>query len=137
MSDLSRLLEDVYRSGPAAPAAPSWSSDSALEEVFADWVPGPSEDAHAAQRAFAPSADDRAETMDQLDVLMQQAAAMAPEVVDDEPMVEAIVELPRPVIELEPAPEPIAVVPTRTWCRQDDDILPSRGHGRRRRKSRR
>ena len=32
MSDLSRLLDDVYRTTPAA---------SALDEVFANWIPGP------------------------------------------------------------------------------------------------
>jgi hypothetical protein len=59
MSDLSRLLEDVYRSSgagptaPAAPAAPSWSSDEALDDAFADWIPGPPGDAPAAERSFA------------------------------------------------------------------------------------
>lgn len=72
MSDLSRLLEDVYRrsqepaspvpsqpdpvaeSGPspAAPANPSWSSDDTLESVFADWVPGPTEAAPAVEHAI-------------------------------------------------------------------------------------
>lgn len=135
MSDLSRLLEDVYRSGPtapAAPAAPSWSSDSALDDAFADWVPGPSDDAHAAERAFAGTdiepaepADepDEPDQLDQLDSLMQQAASIAAAMVEDE-----LEETPA----VESAPEPVAVaVPTGTWCRQDDDILPSRGHGRR------
>jgi hypothetical protein len=40
MSDLSRLLDDVYRTTPARPE-PAWSSDTALDEVFAHWVPGP------------------------------------------------------------------------------------------------
>lgn len=165
MSDLSRLLEDVYRSGPAAPAAPaapSWSSDSALDDAFADWVPGPSDDAHAAERAFAGTdiepaepADelDQLDQLDQLDSLMQQAASIASGMVEDEleetPAVKSAfetafaieppIEFHEPVIEFhepvaEPAPEPVAVaVPTGTWCRQDDDILPSRGHGRRRR----
>jgi hypothetical protein len=168
MSDLSRLLEDVYRSGPAAPAAPaapSWSSDSALDDAFADWVPGPSDDAHAAERAFAGTEIEPAEPVDQLDQLdsldslMQQAASIASGMVEDEleekPAVksafetafaieppiemtdETVVEFHGPVIEFhepvfDPAPEPVAVaVPTGTWCRQDDDILPSRGHGRR------
>ena len=171
MSDLSRLLEDVYRSGPATPAAPvapSWSSDSALDDAFADWVPGPSDDAHAAERAFTGTEIEPAEPtepaepvdqLDQLDSLMQQAASIASDMLEDEPETkpavktafetafaiespiemtdEPLIEFHEPVIEfhepvVESAPEPVAVVvPTGTWCRQDDDILPSRGHGRR------
>jgi hypothetical protein len=41
MSDLSRLLDDVYRTTPPAPA-PAWSPGSAaLDEVFSNWIPGP------------------------------------------------------------------------------------------------
>jgi hypothetical protein len=60
MSDLSRLLEDVYGDGGAVygdgsspPAVPDWSSDEALDDTFASWVPGPPADAPAAERAFA------------------------------------------------------------------------------------
>ena len=164
MSDLSRLLEDVYRSGLSAPAAPSWSSDTALEDAFADWVPGPSDDAHAAEREFAGTEIEPVDPIDQLDSLMQQAASIASDMVEDEPEAqpaaktafevafeienvidtpdesviepayETIVEFHEPVIES--APQPVAVVvPTGTWCRQDDDILPGRAHGRRRRMS--
>jgi hypothetical protein len=48
MSDLSRLLDDVYRT-PAARPEPAWSSDTALDEVFANWIPGPT--SPAAERA--------------------------------------------------------------------------------------
>jgi hypothetical protein len=45
MSDLSRLLDDVYRTSPAtpAPAQPqAWSTETkALDEVFSNWIPGP------------------------------------------------------------------------------------------------
>ena len=90
MSDLSRLLDDVYRSGASTPAAPAWSSDDALEEVFADWVPGESEGASAAEQAFAQLADPDPEYepvergMDQLDALVEAAASMTP--VGDEPV---------------------------------------------------
>jgi hypothetical protein len=41
MSDLSRLLDDVYRTTPPAPA-PAWSPETAaLDEVFSNWIPGP------------------------------------------------------------------------------------------------
>ena len=58
MSDLSRLLEDVYQSSSAAPPseAPAWSSEEALEDAFAEWVPGPPDEAPAQERAmFAES----------------------------------------------------------------------------------
>lgn len=53
MSDLSRLLDDVYgdseasvEPAPTTPAPtltglPDWAIDSVLDEAFADWVPGP------------------------------------------------------------------------------------------------
>ena len=96
MSDLSRLLDDVYGpSGAAAPPAPpapapaatglpDWALDSVLDDAFADWVPS----APAAAAPVAPAA--------------APVAAVAPPVV-------------------EPAP-----VPVRAWCRADDDILPAR-----------
>jgi len=73
MSDLSRLLDDLYAMGdteaetapvaaaapPAAPTeAPAWSSDEALDEVFETWVPGPDEDAPAAHRSFVEAVTD-------------------------------------------------------------------------------
>lgn len=60
MSDLSRLLDDVYSTGPASPPAappPSaaepdlpWASEESMDEAFADWVPGPAADAPQAER---------------------------------------------------------------------------------------
>jgi len=59
VSDLSRLLDDVYGDTALAPAPspdaapadvasstplaglPDWAVDSVLDEAFADWVPGP------------------------------------------------------------------------------------------------
>jgi hypothetical protein len=166
MSDLSKLLEDVYRSGPSTPAAPSWSSDSALDEVFSDWVPGESEGASAAEQAFAQVMEPAplplpTETADELDALVQAAAAMAPTLDDDidspqeferqefeAPEFEAPVAESTPVIEdrdafvrwtperdLPDATVPVApLVSVAPWSRQDDDILPNRGlTGRRRR----
>lgn len=66
MSDLSRLLDDVYGpSGAAAPPAPpapapaasglpDWALDSVLDDAFADWMP--SAPAAAAPAAPAPVA---------------------------------------------------------------------------------
>jgi hypothetical protein len=157
MSDLSKLLDDVYSSGSSTPEVPSWSSDSALDEAFSDWVPGESEGASAAEQAFADIAEMTepaqlavpTETMDQLDALVQAAVAMAPAVDDDElPQEnEAAVTESTPVIENEDsvlrwmperspeAVEPAAPLPAvAPWNRHDDDILPRRGLGGRRRR---
>ena len=136
MSDLSRLLDDVYRSGSTTPAPPEWSSDSALDEAFSDWIPGE-----------PASADD---TMDQLDALVQQAAAMAP-AEEDEPVDEPAPTAAAPMVEnretalrwtpersseasapIEPTPPTQTITP---WSRHDDDIRPRRGLGGRRRMS--
>ena len=85
MSDLSRLLDDVYNSSTPA-AEPSWSSDAALEEVFADWVPGPPADASPGERAFSEETGahgiehllDDDDDDDQLQTLLDQAARFAP-----------------------------------------------------------
>ena len=92
MSDLSRLLDDVYNSTPAA--EPSWSSDAALEDVFADWVPGLPADASPAERAFHEEGGahgiehllDADDDDDQLQTLLDQAARFAPlvDVPDDD-----------------------------------------------------
>jgi hypothetical protein len=72
MSDLSQLLGDLYAApvppahtgGPVAPAAgsparaPSWSSDEALDAVFASWVPGPDDAAPAAERSVVAAVTD-------------------------------------------------------------------------------
>jgi hypothetical protein len=71
MSDLSRLLDDVYRT-PAARPDPAWSSDSALDEVFSNWIPGP------------PA---QADATDPLDVLLEHAARATPEVEVRQPVV--------------------------------------------------
>lgn len=57
MSDLSRLLDDVYRDETPT-RAPSWSSDEALDEAFSSWIPGPGAEASAAERAIVAGATD-------------------------------------------------------------------------------
>lgn len=110
MSDLSRLLDDVY--GDTAPAVPvepdpptapltglpDWAVDSVLDEAFADWVPG------------APAAVDEA---------LAAQDRPAPHV------------LRTAFSELAEAPAVAAVAP-HTWCRDDDDILPNGRRGGRR-----
>jgi hypothetical protein len=57
MPDLSKMLGDVYGNdadeSPAEPPArpvPEWSDDEHLDRAFADWTPGPTDDAPAAER---------------------------------------------------------------------------------------
>jgi hypothetical protein len=51
MSDLSRLLDDVYE--PAATEhGKGWTSDEALDNAFSNWVPGPSEDASETEKSL-------------------------------------------------------------------------------------
>ncbi len=51
MSDLSRLLDDVYE--PAVKDdEKGWTSDEALDNAFSGWVPGPAEDASETEKAL-------------------------------------------------------------------------------------
>src|SRR5688572_2467691 len=70
MSDLSRMLDDVYASPDSGDVAtdafptdelatddfttraPEWSSAEALDEAFSSWVPGPAEGATALERSM-------------------------------------------------------------------------------------
>lgn len=128
MSDLSRLLDDVYRSGSGA-AGPAWASDDALDEVFADWVPGPPADAPEAERAYAntpEAAEELAATLEveeapdpapapdpfePLQALLEQALRQAPDEPErdeqDEPVVDLVGEpevVGEPELVVEPAP---------------------------------
>lgn len=110
VSDLSRLLDDVYGgpdapvdTTPPAPAAqpvglPDWAMDSVLDDAFADWVPGPA--TAPAEAVGAPGAPaehlERAPGTSRRSAFSDVSAATAP--------VAAVVE----------------------WCRADDDILPAR-----------
>src|SRR3954451_13553486 len=79
MPDLSNLLGAVYGDGPSTssrepedeahverepaaqertPAVPDWADDEHLDEAFAQWKPGPSEDASPAEHAFVEDAHD-------------------------------------------------------------------------------
>ena len=113
MSDLSRLLDDVYggpgapvdTTPPAAPAQlvglPDWATDSVLDDAFAEWVPGP---------ATVPvDAFDAAATVDAPVEHLERAFGG--------PGRSAFGDV---------ATQPVAVAPVAEWSRGDDDILPSR-----------
>jgi len=116
MSDLSQLLDDLYAlpgtdadEAPAAPTrAPEWSSEEALDEVFGSWVPGPGDDATAAERALVASA-------------IEAAAVDAPTV--DEWLIDTEPSLPEPAGAHEVVAAPFATAALR-WSPSDDDILP-------------
>lgn len=156
MSDLSRLLEDVYGDGGAVygdgtsppPAVPDWSSDEALDDTFASWVPGPPADAPAAERAFAvddspvqdrPTFDEvfAAFGPDDARELVEEgepvAIAEIPEV-DDLTDVADLAGFTEAFVPEAVAPEPIAAPPVITrWMPSDDDILPAKGQTKKRR----
>ena len=99
MSDLSRLLDDVYgpagaAAPPAKPAAappgetglPDWAMESVMDDPFAEWVPGV-----AADPSTTPTTG-----VDEVDLVAGADLDL------DEP------------------------VEARAWNRSDDDILPGR-----------
>jgi hypothetical protein len=132
MSDLSRLLGDVYgtssapeedqppaeedATGPVLPAPertagvlPGWADETALDEAFADWVPGPPSDAPAAERQVVEGAAVPAADFDTAAWFLDEPAhPPAPSATD----LEAVPAGPR------------------HWVRADDDILPTRGRRR-------
>jgi hypothetical protein len=134
MSDLSRLLDDVYE--PAVKDnEKGWTSDEALDDAFSGWVPGPAEDASETERSLfaeakaattdehpAPLSDlipsaspaDRIESAPDHDLAGRVSPADAWATVHDGDT---------------PFEEPVAVA--TTWSPEDDDILPKRGASRR------
>src|SRR5437588_853016 len=79
MPDLSNLLGAVYGDTPSetapdpddeahverepaaderAPAVPDWAADEHLDAAFAQWKPGPAEDASPVEHAFVKDADE-------------------------------------------------------------------------------
>lgn len=79
MSDLSRLLDDLYHDD-TPDRAPSWSSDEALDEAFAAWVPGPGVDASPTERAIVAGAT--FEQMFEPVITLDDMALTSPVVVD-------------------------------------------------------
>ncbi len=119
MSDLSRLLGDVYdpeASTPPADSAPAWSNDGALDAAFANWVPGGLDDrsttdgptAEVTTRAVPVRETPKAPTVDQEELRAQGLSAIhqwqVPTVPDEAP---------------DPGPTPAV------WQRSDDDVLPT------------
>ena len=110
MSDLSQLLGDLYADETPVPKAPEWSSEEALDDAFASWVPGPAEGAAAAEHSIVAGAIDAA------------PAAMAPVAEDDWRAMTAPAPLPVPVMD---EPAPLSAAQFMRWSPSDDDILPS------------
>jgi len=122
MSDLSRLLGDVYQAETAIDEPvtdttptrlPEWADDEVLDKAFASWVPGPPDDAPAAERSMLTDlAVDRTAWAEDSPAgpAPAPAAAREPEAVEHVPD-------PEPVAVDRPAP------PSGSWRRSDDDIL--------------
>lgn len=133
VSDLSRLLDDVYGDSsvddaqtppdsppPRAPLAglPDWAVDSVLDEAFADWVPGPPV---AAAAAVDGATDQSAHATDPTGAGHHATTAGT----------DGHTAAPIPRSAFSDLASPAEVVPEapHSWSREDDDILPT---GRRR-----
>lgn len=101
------MLDDLY-TDETLTRAPSWSSEEALDEVFASWVPGPSEHAGATERSMVAGSGDE--------------VAFIPTPTMDEWL-----------LETEPVAAPPVVAGPARWSPSDDDILPAKRRSRRRR----
>jgi hypothetical protein len=148
MSDLSRLLDDVYE--PAAEDDErGWTSDEALDDAFSGWVPGPSEDASQAEKSLFAEAKAASVDTDSASASSNQVTVADP-VASDPPSdeTESAPEVSRAdAIEQEhgatvdavdqwttsdavaPGVEPTPVL--ATWRPEDDDILPKLATSRR------
>jgi hypothetical protein len=157
MEDLSHLLGAVYGDEqhdpddhsvpvepPEAERPPDWADDAHLDAAFADWTPGPPDDAPAAERAVLadaspakgkPLPDDLATALSEALVPKREAAAELTAATSDQGPVELRDHDPEvapppsvPVHHAEPAPLPAAPAlhVAREWQRSDDDILPDR-----------
>jgi hypothetical protein len=150
MSDLSKVLGDLYESGDATTtpehaefqaSAPAWADEDRLDEAFSQWTPGPPADAPAAEREMSIVLDmpevPAARLDDEMAAAMNAALAQpAPEVHVAAWETSAPESVPayRPEPAYEPAPALMDLdmtsvfdtAPTAfaTWQRTDDDILP-------------
>jgi hypothetical protein len=113
MSDLSRLLDDVYGTrDEVAAAEPEWASEEALDNVFADWVPG-----EPLEQSVVPVPEP------------ELASEPEPEPENaflDGDMFGAVALVPDVEVEPTPAPEAAPALELRAWVPSDDDILPAR-----------
>ncbi|MEA3020749.1 MAG: hypothetical protein QOI47_2273 [Actinomycetota bacterium] len=109
MTDVSRLLDDLYAE-EAPTRAPSWSSEEALDDAFAAWVPGPDDHASSAERAVVAGAQD--------------LVTFAPESSADAWLADTA---PEPPVELDHS----APTARPRWSPSDDDILPAAKRRRR------
>lgn len=169
MTDLANLLGDVYsapdttaspvRTGPhpaGRPEVPGWADDAKLDEVFADWSPGPGPDAPTVERNLmrlvpsAPAPPPRRHLDDDLAAALSAALveangpyAASPPPAPLAPPVAPPVARPAPVAppaawtspSTVMAPPSVAVTaPPREWQPGDDDIVPDDGKPSRRRR---
>ncbi|HEY2333035.1 MAG TPA: hypothetical protein VGH94_14040 [Acidimicrobiales bacterium] len=145
MSDLSRLLDDVYE--PAVKDdEKGWTSDEALDNAFSGWVPGPSDDASETEKALftAPSAVTGVEAGAFADTTSDAGAPSAvasvatagPSSILSDPPSDRVESAAADVFnagEWTSAPVTEAPAPDGPppWSLQDDDILPRRSSANR------
>ena len=127
--DLSKVLEDVYetenRPAPAAASAPEWADEQRLDEVFAEWTPGPHASAPAAEHEMAAHTSTNAPLDDDLAAALTAALSSDDTVADDVPTFPEVDPEPDSLAAAlydEPVPTPEPAEPIH-WTRGDDDVL--------------
>lgn len=116
MSDLSRLLDDVYGTG-GEPAAASASRATETAMVIPGWLPGTPPGTGADRVPVAPDPVDALEAILDLGVAERHSEVAG---------------RPEPGVVVVRVPDP----PPPTWTLRDDDILPARSSRRRLRRRR-
>jgi hypothetical protein len=135
MSDLSKVLGDLYDGGEATPrpgndfraAAPAWADEDRLDEAFSEWTPGPPDDAHETEREMSVVLDMPAVPAARLDEDMAAtlSAALAQAATEPPaPAWDASPVLPQSDSDSAPVWDPMPAAAGRVWQRIDDDILP-------------
>jgi hypothetical protein len=117
--------EPVEQADPATAStvAPGWADEQVLDEAFADWIPGPPEDASAEERGMLADVEPAETVAEPIDIdawLFQDPEATGP---TEAP---AAVDASETVDE---SPEEPAM--TGPWTRASDDLLPRGRRGRR------
>jgi hypothetical protein len=150
MSDLSRLLGNVY--GDDAPATdapatfdeavptravaklPEWADEDVLDEAFAHWVPGPPADAPAAERSMLTElAADTIPAAPTAAPAAEPAFAQPVVEIDDSSHDDLYQPMIDPLLAAVTAQAAIEHAVSRGWQRGDDDILPAKSGGKSRR----
>jgi hypothetical protein len=119
------------------PLGPEWANEARLDEAFAEWRPGPPDDAPAAEREMAnglpstsfPGLDAALATHDPLPEFDLTEGGMAKtEEAPESAMIQS--DVPHPVPTDLDAADTVDPIQPRVWTKADDDVLPRSRGGR-------